>query len=224
MGSQKRVMARTPPWAVLTAGGAVLGLLILIVVLFVRHHQQTSTAGAGGTSPIDLLHASGSSSFAQDRGSSQPLTPVLPANGGSLLPPQRAPIVQQNPPTDSGEAVVEPNEGPAKVYAPGTVDRDAKLLYIVIASTPQADIAQRNADFIAQNGVDVSIETSKSPSGKSTMYTLISVKGFPTHNASEPYRKRIVMIGHKTPDFQKTHKAWDDAYAQHVKSLAQQTK
>ncbi len=227
MGSQKRMMARTPPWAVLTAGGAVLALLILIVVLFVRHHQQTSTAGAADASGIDLRHASGSSSFAQDRGSSQPLVPPSPANGGSLLPPvtpQRTQILQQNTGADSGEQAMDASDTPGKVYAPGTVERDPQLLYVYIASTPQADVAQRNADFIAKNGVDVSIETSKSPSGKSTMYTLISVKGFPTHNAAEPYRKRIVLIGHKTPDFQKTHKAWDDAYVQHVKSLVRQTK
>ena len=220
MGSQKRVMARTPPWAVLTVVGAVVAFLILMVVVFVRRYQQTSAAGAGGAPAIDWRHASGSS-FAQDRGSSQPLTPPSPANGGSFLPPQRPPVLQQNTPTDSGEPVAEPNQTPGKVYAPGTVDRDPKLLYIIIASTPQVDVAQRNAKFIADNGVDVSIETLKSPRGKSTMFTLISVQGFPTVTEAEAYRKRIVQIGHKTPDFQKTRKAWDDAYAQHVKSLAQ---
>ncbi len=153
--------------------------------------------------------------------------PPTPANGGSLLPPvqpQRAPILQENPPADSGEPVAEANDTPGKVYAPGTVDRDSKLLYIIIASTPQADVAQRNADFIAKNGVDVASETLKSPRGKSTMFTLVSVKGFPTHNAAEPYRKRIVLIGHKTADFQKSHKAWDDAYMQNVTSLALPTK
>ncbi len=226
MGSQKRVMARTPPWAVLTAVGAVLAFLILMVVLFVRHHQQTSTPAAGGTSGVDPRRASGSSSYAENRGSSQPLVAPSPANGENILPPpapQRTQILQQNTVADSGEQAADASDTPGKVYAPGTVDRDPKLLYVIIASTPQADIAQRNADFIAKNGVDVSIET-RSPHGKSTMYTLISVKGFPTHNAAEPYRKRIVLIGHKTPDFQKSHKAWDDAYVQHVTSLVQPTK
>ncbi|MGN6368803.1 MAG: hypothetical protein ACTHN5_11125, partial [Phycisphaerae bacterium] len=228
INSQKGLFARTPPWAVLTAGAAVLALLLLFLFLFIRHHNQSPVATTGNPA-IDLKNASGSS-FAQDRGGSQPLVPPSPANGGSLLPPaqpRRTPILQENTAPDrTSERAVEENtdttEG--KVYAPGTVDRDPKLLYIIIASTPQDDIAQRNAQFIAKNGVDVSIETLKNPRGRSTMYTLISVKGFPTLSEAEAYRKRIVQIGHKTLDFQKYRKAWDDAYATHVKSLSKESK
>jgi len=107
---------------------------------------------------------------------------------------------------------------PGKVFGPGTVEHDPKLWYIIIASTPEPEVAKRNAAFLASNGIDVSIETRRGT--HTSLYTLISANGFPTLVEAEAYKKRIVEIGHKTLDFQKTRRAWDDAYPNHVRPAA----
>jgi hypothetical protein len=220
MGQQKRMMARTPPWAIAAGVAGVVIVVVLIAWIFLHNYRKPTVASTSG---VDLGSRRSNSSYSLERGSSQTLTPgdahLLPAPGSIL---QRAPTpLGPGPGPDPGEVQTD---APGKVYGPSEVTRDAKLLYVIIASTPEADVAKRNAEFLAQNGVDVSIELLKGPHGNSSLFTLISVKGFPTHTEADAYKKRIVMIGHKTPDFVKTRKAWDDAYATHVKSLATPSK
>jgi hypothetical protein len=42
------------------------------------------------------------------------------------------------------------------------------------------------------------------------------VDGYPSSAAAEPYRARIVAIGHQLPEYKTKKRAWDDAYASRI--------
>jgi hypothetical protein len=94
-------------------------------------------------------------------------------------------------------------------FGPGQVKRTYDLYYVIIASTPSRDVAERNAKFIADNGVSVSVEYDKKG-----IFHLVSVDGFASNSAAKPLRDRIVEIGHLTEAYKRTRRAWDDAMIQ----------
>jgi hypothetical protein len=211
MDQQKRRVARIPPWAIIAGAAGVFTLLALILFLALHgRHKPTPTFPTG----VDL-HSSTTGTFSLQNGSSQPPTPGDTRAPQALLPPKYTPPTLTPTDTDTDTGAPDTAE-PGKVFGPGTVERDPKLYYIVIASTPSASIAQKNADFLANHGIDVSIEKRNSPSGHTSLFTLISVKGFPTLTEAESYKKKIVLIGHQHPDFVKYRKVWDDAYAAQI--------
>jgi hypothetical protein len=131
---------------------------------------------------------------------------------------KRLPSAKYPPPPTTTPPQTETPAAPGQIYGPGAITRNLELHYIIIATTPSESIARRNAELIAKNGVDVSIETQMSRSGR-LLYRLISVQGASSTSDAQPLRKRIVEIGHLLPDFAKTRKAWDDATVMKWSSL-----
>jgi hypothetical protein len=207
--------ARVPGWVLGSAiGGVVLVVCVIVFMVYRSNKSASAVPPAGphvnrGNIPSGTMPDGGAAGRAGGAGAGG-------RGGASLLPPP----MQQ--PTGSPQGAAGRNgggEAGGHVFEPGTIVRTSDLLYIVIASTPSADVARRNAEFIAAHGVDVSIETRYS--NNNLIYTLVSVQGFPTHAAAEPLRARIVEIGHLHPDYRKGKKTWDDAYVfQVIKAAA----
>jgi hypothetical protein len=220
-GQQRRRMARTPKWAVLAGALGVVIVVSLIVYLALAGRRHWAGVGGAGKAREPAVVVGGGGQAPSESG-----TPLLPPAAGGVVP--AAPLAGSSqllppspPQTDGGtapdgEATEDVREG--KVYGPGVVKHSPELYYLMISSTPTASVAQKNAEFLAKHGVDVSIEIVGSANGKTRWYKLISVQGFPTLVEAEPFRKKIVAIGHLTPDFRKYHKVWDDAFPAHVSS------
>ncbi len=207
-------MARTPRWAILAGIAAFFIVIVLVGCLLWFLKGRSGSATTAGTSQTFQQQPSG------DDGAT--LLPP-PARSGSprpgLLPP-----AQPSPPPLSEDSQTTPNADEpvesATVHGPSTVARTSDLFYVMISSTPTPSVAQKNAEFLAHHGIDVSIEIVAGPGGKGRWFKIISVKGFPTMVAAESFRKQIVQIGHLTPDFKKGKKVWDDAFITHVTSIA----
>jgi hypothetical protein len=161
----------------------------------------------------------------------QPNTPdpaprsLIPRNGALGDPSARVPAQGGASPAapagnDASLAGLPPplytsSSGDGHYWGPGQVtNRTSELLYIVISSSPSEEISLRNAKFLADHGIDLSYER-RYTSGR-LMYTLVSVNGFPTNASAEPYRAKIVAIGHLLPEYKTKKRAWDDAYAVRV--------
>ena len=97
--------------------------------------------------------------------------------------------------------------------------RSATLYYVVIATSPSEEVSQRNAKLLAAHGVSVSYETMTSRGATHPLYRLMSVDGFKTLSEAEPFRKKVVAIGHYVWDYAKTHKGWESAYVLRGASL-----
>jgi hypothetical protein len=193
--SSKLRLARTPGWVLGAAAiGAALLLLLIVWALWPHKAVEKAASSTGGPSA-----AGGSTYTSRSNGASQ---------GSAANNSAAKQAVQQT----------ANNVPPAKgqVYKGGTVNRSPELYYIWIASTPTEKIAQKNAEFLAAHGIDVSIEILELKKTKSFLYVIISVNGFSTNEAAEPYRAKIVQIGHLTDDYRKTKRAWDDAVPRKV--------
>jgi hypothetical protein len=101
----------------------------------------------------------------------------------------------------------------------GTVARSANLYYVVVYTTPAGNskptesAAYKNARFLEEHGVDVSIERVDQPVGGAGnrtegWYWVVTVKGFATATEAKPFRDAIVKIGD-----QMSLGAWKGAYA-----------
>jgi len=109
-----------------------------------------------------------------------------------------------------------------QLWEHGTLKREQGKYYIWILSTPKETLARRNAQFLVDKGVGVSIELYQTRSG-GTLYQLISEQGFASRQAAEPYVKKVRALGHQTPEYQKNPSktnAWDDAYSAPMKSAS----
>ncbi len=216
-GQHKRRMARAPKWAVL-GGLALAVLLIALVALGIWYARGRASTNSGGRSaPQQETQNAGD-------GMGSAAVPLLPPSGGRpTMPMPASPAAQGG--SDQTPVSPEPDVPPVagKVYGPRTVTRAPELYYVVISSTPAASVAQKNAEFLAAHGIDVSIEIVAGPGGggaNTRWFKIISVQGFPSVVAGEPYRKRIVLIGHQHPDFHNHKKVWDDAFLSHVTTVA----
>ena len=61
---------------------------------------------------------------------------------------------------------------------------------------------------------------------KKTWYVLVSAQGFSSYDAAEPFRKKIVQIGHELPAYKKTRdgrQAYDTARITNKVQTAVQT-
>jgi hypothetical protein len=196
LAAQKFRLARAPMWVLVAgASGVVLVLVLIVWAVISLRPGKTAAPVANNAINQELL---------------PPPQIQSNQNQNGLLPPR--PNQQHAATSDNSRLRAvdpPPRPMPAQVFAAGTVSRLADLYYITVLTTPTESVAKRNADFIAANGVDISIEPRKN--GTRTFYRLVSVKGFPTINDAGPLRKRIVDIGHLLPEYARTRRAWDDA-------------
>jgi hypothetical protein len=202
-GESYRHNGRIPLWALVMA---VVVLVLVVVTVVAAIYTWAKSRHAVPT------HASSSSALTVQLGNV-----VLPPTA-SLLPPVAPvqPLVNSTPVSnDTADSTAK-----GTVYGPGVIQRSPDLYYVIIASTPSAPIAKRNADFLADHGIDVSIEISTGPGGKGYWYRLVSVQGYPSTVTGNPFLKRIVLIGHLHPDFKKGKPMWDDALLARVKAPA----
>jgi hypothetical protein len=199
-------LARAPMSVMIAGASAVLIVLLLIVYgLMSLHGSRKPTT----STPTPIITSN----------NRQPSLGSSHTQAGNESTPTRQLLPNQNHPASLRETTSQREiPTPAHIYGPGTVTRNLDLYYVIIATTPSEYIAQRNAKLIADNGVDVSIETQMSRSGR-LLYRLISVQGASSTSDAQPLRKRIVEIGHLLPDFAKTRKAWDDATVMKWSSL-----
>jgi len=197
-------LARLPIWGI-AAGAAAVVILICLLIVMIK----------GGKGAPQNAAASGNDGVKQG-------VPPNPgregAGNGQSLIPQHIPDAPNNRGPAPGKTTPPPvpeNAGPARAFEPRQIARSPDLYYVLIAQTPEREIAERNAKFIAQNGVDVSIEILR---GK--IYALISVQGSRTLEEGEALRAKIVQIGHLLPEYKKTRRAWDDATLQRFRKPA----
>jgi hypothetical protein len=181
--------ARLPGWVL--GSGAAAVVLIIVSIVFIANRQHKTAVAA---SPVEGRSAV-TGAVVPPVSQREAATPVVQAVNSNRSP--AAPV-----PTAALPAVV-------KAYGPGEVDRHYDLFYVIIASTPSKDVAEKNAQFIAGKGVAVSIEVDKKG-----MLHLVSVDGFPSISAAQALRTKIVEIGHLTEAYKRTHRAWDDAMVQ----------
>ena len=112
-----------------------------------------------------------------------------------------------------------PTSGPHRgtVYQGNQVNWNKDLYYIVIASysntKASADLARKAAEFLADYGVDVVIQTNNGTHGP----VLISYQGFSSNKEAETLRQDIVKIGAAHPEAKKKGGSiWASAYAWRV--------
>ena len=84
----------------------------------------------------------------------------------------------------------DPNANSGQFNAP-PVQRDAQLLYLVIECYPRQEMAVKAARFLADHGVDVTIEPSKGS------FWLISTRGFAKAESREAqaFQRKVIEIG-----------------------------
>ncbi|MCL2641812.1 MAG: hypothetical protein FWD53_13260 [Phycisphaerales bacterium] len=210
-------MARAPGWLLAT------GLGVLVIVLGLLVWLLLSRGGGGGGGETGSQVASGE---VERSGGGQPVAPTLEG-------PRYDRVAEQIvPPPPGGGAATQPivaqtnTPGKGKLWEPGTLTREPEHYYIWISATPDEKIARRNAMFLADRGVGVSIEIQRTRSG-GTMYQLISEQGFASHQLAEPYLKEIRALGHQTPEYLQAKKAkrpadihaWDQAFSRRVRAV-----
>jgi len=104
---------------------------------------------------------------------------------------------------------VEKARPEGKVWNPGQYAWNPELQYLLIAQTKSQVVAQRNAAFLAERGVNVAIEVSEGQ-----WYRLIAVEGFKSLDTqSAKYRDFVVTtVGRQHPDYKKNKRdVWGDA-------------
>lgn len=180
-----------PMW-VLLAGGALIVMIIAIIMFLVlpgRQRGNNSTTTGAANNNGALINAADLNPRLDLRGT----------NNGNAATQNR--VVPPPPPPP-------PPPTKARAYEPGQVVRKKDLIYLVIHSDRNLDNARKNAQFIAERGVDVSIERSSNG-----IFMIMSVQGFPARNEeAEALRKRVIAIGKETVDFKRSGKTWTDAY------------
>jgi hypothetical protein len=201
-----------PAW-ILVAGG--VGIIVILVCLVFAMRGKTQNATANTSPPhTPLVTPQNTDTNAH---SLVPLPPI-PTHQNPETPEKGTPV-PPNPakatPTNYPPAAYTGTEG-GHVWRPGELagSRTSDRYYIIVASTPDSSIAERNAIWIADHGVDVSIETTIQ-NGK-VMYRIISAEGFKSVSDAKSLIDTIVQIGRKTPEYKKTHRAWDDAFAMKI--------
>ncbi len=208
-GDSYRRNGRIPLWALIMA---VALLLLIVITVVAAIYTWTKSRQAPSVN-----HAAPSAQSSQ-----QTDNVILPPTA-SLLPPSvpvRPPVNNTPVPGNTADAA----SAKGSVYGPGVIQRSSDLYYVIITQTPTASVAQKDADFLADHGIDVSIEiTSPGPGGKGYWYRLVSVQGYPTLVTANPFRKKIVLIGHLHDDFKKGKPMWDDAFLARVKATAPQS-
>lgn len=177
--------ARVPAWAIIS-GLAGLGMVVILIVIIGRHLGKAPPHGSGPETPATrglVATQTGGATIYQTPG----------GGAGS------APALVPSPPTPTG-----------RVYDGGTVQRSSDLYYIIVYSTPSQTAAQESANFLAQHGVNVSIErvSVASDARNPIWHMLVSVEGFRTNTLAQPTLKKIQQIGN-----QMSPNAWKDAHA-----------
>jgi len=201
-------LARVPIWGFAAGAAVVVILLCLLIAVILSSKGTPQKASASGDNATPANGNPGNSGNRENPGNVQP-----------LIPNQQRPVEPPAPRGNGGNlrpAPVAENTGPGRVYGPKQVTRSPDLYYVLIAQSPDLKIAQRNANLIAENGVDVSMEIMKGG-----MYALISAQGFRTLEEGEPTRAKIVQIGHLLPEYKRTKRAWDDATLQRFRAPPQ---
>lgn len=144
-----------------------------------------------------------------------------PAATAAVVVPSTANSQQLLPPPMTGQAPAGRGGGGINVPTPPSVARAGKLhneekypfdgskYYIIICQTPSKTIAERNAGWLVERGIDVAIESK--PNRGSAWYVLIAIQPFDTLLAAEPLKTEIVRIGDSH-----IKDAWKTAYATKV--------
>jgi hypothetical protein len=194
-----------PAWALLGGAAGIVIMLALLVAFFRGGAPSNPNTGSAGGST-----ATGG-----------PPDGTTPAGGHGLIPP---PGENETPrgrgtaenrftpgtPIVPGPVTPSPVRGQARVYQAGEAQRSSDLVYLIIAQTPELKIAERNANKLAESGVDVSIEHMRGG-----LYGLVSVQGFRTSAEGEALRKKVIEVGRQFPG-----KGWGDAYFTRVSKPA----
>ena len=206
--------ARMPAWVIVSMISGIILVICLIVAVIQNRHRATATQTSSATS--------GAASPEPSPTSANPDAPhsLIPAmnNDASQLPPTHSPS-PVNTHTNSSQPPA-PAQTVGRFSGAGTIDRNTPALiqrsgeqyYIIIASSPSEDVARRNGEFLADHGISASMETQIIE--KKTWYVLVSVDGFSSYDAAEPFRKKIVQIGHDLPAYKKSkdgRQAYDTA-------------
>jgi hypothetical protein len=114
----------------------------------------------------------------------------------------------------------------ARVHDGGTVARAKDLYYVVVYTMPAGNVepmkstAYKQAQYLADHGVEVSIERVEQPvrgtNRTESWYWVVTVKGYASATEAKPVRDDIVKIGD-----QLSPGAWKNALARNGLSLAE---
>jgi hypothetical protein len=185
-------LARLPAWVLI--GGIVLVAAVAGIVVAVAKQM-------GKDKPAT-----------QPAATAAVVTPST-ANSQQLLPP---PMTGQAPAGRGGGAAggvsVPPSPSAARAGRLHNEEKypfDGSKYYIIICQTPSKTIAERNAGWLVERGIDVAIESK--PNRGSAWYVLIAIQPFDTLLAAEPLKAEIVRIGDSH-----IKDAWKTAYATKV--------
>jgi hypothetical protein len=187
-----QIMAQIRP--IYLIAGIILSILFIAVLVFFM-----ARGNPGGSSPD----------------AQQPF-----GNPGSDLNPRLEPMPNgmnnqpQLPPVSQGSEAPNPapqvgsQAAPGQVIPAADIPRSPNLVYLVILTT-QPEYAQNAADFLAQHGIDVTIEQ-----GLGSHVTVVSVQGFAQRSSQEAleFRRRVVEIGELFPGAHRGQSVWGDAY------------
>lgn len=124
------------------------------------------------------------------------------------VPGRTIPSITTYDPRRDGAPEANP---PAGRVLPSQSDRDPNLYYLVIERYPRQDIAEKAAKFMADHGVDVSIESSRG------YFWLISGKAFAKMSApdAQAFQRKVIEIG-REPFEGRKRKLFNSAYFTHV--------
>jgi hypothetical protein len=112
----------------------------------------------------------------------------------------------------------------ASVHTAGTVTYSPDLYYITICSTPSRDIAERNAKFLADHGIDVSIEVTAVASDNQAIYAILTAQGFKSQSDAKSEATRIKAIGQQLAVKYKAPQGFNDLVVQRVRRPASETR
>jgi hypothetical protein len=180
------------PYWVLVSGLMGVIVVVVCVILLARPHNNGAAANTGNTDT--------------------PTTRNAPARGG-LLPPSGSTVPQSRTIEDTPRSAQDQH---GQVYEGGRVQRAYEKFYVVLGGTPSQSYANNQAQFLADHGVDVSVEYGRKVDEPGPLYHVVSVQGFPSRTAATKFRDHIVDLGRLTPEYKKNHKGWEASILDHL--------
>ena len=188
-----QITARLHP--IFLFGGIALAILFVIALVIWLTGRSPSESSSNvqqqsvGTPGIDM---------------NPQLEPMPSGQNQPQLPSIPVPSMHNNSP----EQETNSQTIPGRVIPAIDVPRSPNLVYLVILTTQQV-YAQRAADFLAEHGIDVTIER-----GLGNLVTVVSVQGFAKRSSPQAnaFRHKVVEIGQLFPGAHRGQSVWGDAY------------
>lgn len=188
-----KARGRFPMWAIAVAVG-VLGLGVLAYATMQGDRKPATPPGP----------AIANNGLTENRGPRTGVVPVddganraIPTNTNTNANPNPNPLPQPQP---------QPPQG--RIVPIAEVQRTPGMQYLIIV-TAREDVANNNARYLADNGLEVTVGRQRSG-----LYSVMSVQGFARQDAAaEALRKRVVELGKQHPEARRARKGvYDTAY------------